>query len=118
MPGTVAICPAQIRAFAGDDWFYSFTLYEDGLPVNVSGATITAAVRTLTDQLAVPVTVQSAASSGASWSTGIVIVAFPNALTVGLTAMEYFIELDVFLNARYHTWPLIPVDVTTATITH
>ncbi len=118
MPGLVSICPPRIDAVAGDDWWFSFSLYEDGSALDVSSAIIQASVRDLTDRLAIGPIAQSSSSTGAAWSTGLVIVNIPRANTIGLTKMQYFLEINVYMNGRQHTWPYVPVEVTIATITH
>lgn len=118
MPGILAVCPPAVSAFVADDWWFSFTLYEDGQPANLAGAVIQATVRTLTDQAIIPATQQSAASAGANWCAGLVIITFPYTLTDGLTRIEYFIEIQSYQSGRYKTWPLIPVDCNRSTMPH
>ncbi len=118
MPGLTTICPAQCAAVANDDWWLSFTLYEDGVPAVLTGASIQVGIRSLNDVAIVNPVVQSSASTGANWAVGLIIVSIPASATVALIKMEYFLEIQVLLNGRFHTWPLVPVEVIQATILH
>lgn len=116
MPGILSVCPKTLDAVCGDDWWMSFTLYEDGLAVNLTSATIVASVRSLTDMAVIIAQSQSPGSTGANWAAGLIIVSIPSALTDGLTKMEYFLEIETFLNGRFKTWPLVEVEVIRTTI--
>ena len=79
-------------------------------PISAPARPCSPSVRTLTDQAIIPATAQSSSAAGASWATGLIIVTFPASLTGGLTFIEYHIEIQTYLNARYKTWPLVEVD--------
>ncbi len=109
--GQLAITPRYANATSGDDWRLAFTLWDGGSVKNVSAATIRAGVQDLGGNLLVDATAQSISTTGASWSTGVVVIALTSASTSALQPGQYAIEIEVTLSGVITTFPLIPLIV-------
>ena len=90
----------------GDDLALALTLLENGVPANLSSATIKAAIQDGNGRLIVPVAVQSSSAAGASWSAGIVVCEFTAANAAGLQFGDVFLEIEVTRGVKKTTWPL------------
>ncbi len=98
---------------AGYDFIGQYTFYLDKAPEDLSAATLiewslknaTKTVELITD------TTQDSGASGASWSTGVVILQFSAAQTVGLSPGDGFIEVAVVKGGLRLPYPDIPVTI-------
>lgn len=112
--GQLAITPHEHRAFAGNDWRLGVTLYENGAALSVTGTTIEAVIRDANGYNLLQAT-QSSSTTGASWGSGVVVLAFAAADTASfLRDVEYYVEIRVTAgDGTRKTWPLLPVLVST-----
>lgn len=95
----------------GDDIAIVQDLYEDGALVDVSAATISAAIQDGTGCPILPLTAQSSSASGAAWATGRVVCEFTAATSVALKRGSAWLQIVVTRSAKRTTWPLISLDV-------
>lgn len=118
--GQLALTPHEHRAVAGDDWRLGVNLWENGAVFDASGGTIKAALRDGNGFLVLDPVTQSSSTTGATWATGIVVVAFPAASTSAVAReAEYYLELQFTstVGGLKKTWPWLPVLVSVAGIT-
>lgn len=95
----------------GDDIAITRDLYEDGVLVNLTGATINAALQNARGQQYIATTLQSSSTSGASWATGRVVVAFTAAQSIALNRGDAWLEIEVIRSGKKKTWPLFLIEV-------
>lgn len=96
----------------GDDASLAVTLFMAGVALNVTGTTIEAAIQDGLGCQMIAATTQSSSTSGASWSTGLVVVEFTAAQTAGLQRGDAFLEIQQTLGTgAKRTWPLIPLEI-------
>lgn len=109
--GQLALTPHEHRATAGDDWRLGVTLWSNGAAADVHLCTINAALRDANGYLVVASIAQSSGTTGASWASGVVVVAFPASATGALLRdCEYYLEIQVTDGSGLKTtWPWIPV---------
>jgi hypothetical protein len=101
----------------GDDLALVQDLYENGLLVDVSAATINAAIQDSFGNILIASTSQSSSASGAAWATGRVVCEFTSAQSAVLSRGNAWLEIEVIRSAKRTTWPLIPLDVQATAIT-
>jgi hypothetical protein len=92
----------------GDDLALIVDLYENGVLVDVSAATIRAALQDGLGNVLIASTAQSSSASGASWSTGRVVCEFTAAQSSALRRGDAWLEVEVTRSGKKTTWPLIP----------
>ena len=95
----------------GDDIALVQDLYENGVLVNVSGATIYAALQDSRGKQLVASTLQSSSASGAAWSTGRVVCEFSASATGSLQRGDAWLEIEVTRSGKKTTWPLFELEV-------
>ncbi len=96
---------------AGYDYVGKYTFYLDGVPEDLSGASLiecslknaAKTVELITD------TAQSNGATGASWASGVVVISFLAAQTVGLSPGDGFIEVAVVNGGLRIPYDDIPV---------
>lgn len=102
--------------FTGDDWNIPTTLKKDGSAVDVSAATISAAIVSLVNDEPVSViasTAQSSGTTGADWANGVVVSVFSDTLTDAVTIFDNtYLEVQVtYAGGDKETWPRLPIKV-------
>lgn len=95
----------------GDDLALMQDLYENGVLVDVSAASIKASMQDGFGRILIAATVQSAAAVGAAWATGRVVCEFPASVSTQLVRGDAWLEIEVTRAAKKTTWPLIPFEV-------
>lgn len=95
----------------GDDIALAQDLYENGALVNVSSATINAAMQDSRGRQLIATTAQTSAASGAAWATGRVVVEFTAAQSIALQRGDAWLEIEVIRAGKKTTWPLFPLEV-------
>lgn len=74
-----------ITIHRNDDALVPLTLREAGVPLNVSTSQVFAEIQDRNGCVIISALAQSAATAGASWSTGVVVVSIPRTYTALLT---------------------------------
>lgn len=100
----------------GDDIALVQDLYENGALVDLSSATIKAAIQDSFGSQLISSTVQSSSASGASWSTGRVVCEFPSTATTALQRGDAWLEIEVIRSGKKTTWPLFAIEIQTGSI--
>lgn len=119
MPTNLAITPYRVRGMTGDTLTFSFTLYADGSPANLTGYSIQSAVRNMSKVMAIGPYTQSSSASGANWGSGIVVVTIPYPDTEQLFENTYYLDILTYQSSvGYRTWPLVRLDLDQYTIAH
>lgn len=95
----------------GDDIALVQDLYENGVLVDVSSATIYAAIQDSRGTQYIASTLQSSSASGAAWATGRVVCEFPASATIALTRGDAWLEVEVTRAGKKTTWPLFQLEV-------
>lgn len=95
----------------GDDIAITEDLYEDGSLVNLTGATVEAAIQDGNGRQLLPRTAQSSSASGAAWATGRVVCEFSSDESVVLCRGTAYLEINVTRSGKRTTWPLIELEV-------
>lgn len=95
----------------GDDIALVQDLYENGALVNLSSATIYAALQDSRGRQLIATTLQSSSSSGAAWTTGRVVVEFTAAQSIVLQRGDAWLEIEVTRSGKKTTWPLYEIEV-------
>ena len=95
----------------GDDIALVQDLYENGILVNVSAATIYAALQDSRGNQLIASTLQSSSASGAAWSTGRVVCEFPASATGSLQRGDACLEIEITRSGKKTTWPLFELEV-------
>lgn len=95
----------------GDDIAIVQDLYEDGVLVNLSAATIDAVLQDGCGHELIPRVAQSSATTGAAWATGRVVCSFTAAASGNLQRGTVYLEINVTRAGKRKTWPLIEIEV-------
>lgn len=95
----------------GDDIAITRDLYESGILVNLTGATIYAALQNARGQQYIATTLQSSSASGAAWATGRVVAEFTSAQSIALNRGDAWLEIEVIRSGKKKTWPLFYIEV-------
>lgn len=95
----------------GDDIALVQDLYENGALVDVSAATIYAALQDSRGTQLVSSTLQSLSASGAAWATGRVVCEFPASKSTSLRRGDAWLEIEVIRAGKRTTWPLFEIEV-------
>jgi len=95
----------------GDDIALVQDLYENGVLVDVSSATIYAALQDSRGKQLVVSTLQSSSASGAAWATGRVVCEFSASVTIALQRGDAWLEIEVTRSGKKTTWPLFQIEV-------
>ena len=103
--------PAAQIVTPGDDIALVQDLYENGSLVDVSSATITAAIHDGNGCSIIARTAQSSSASGASWATGRIVCEFAASVTTALQIGTVFLEIAVTRSGKRTTWPLVELEV-------
>ncbi len=106
--------------FTGDDWEFSLTLKVNGTVYDVSTATdISVAIissDTPNASVLISAPALSSGAAGADWTNGVVVVEIPAADT-GITQYgTRYLELQVTMDGKKHTWPRAAIQVKKGTI--
>jgi hypothetical protein len=112
--GLLKITPRELCATVGDTWAHKVTLWEDGAVKDVSAATdISVALQDHTGSAVISATACSSGATGASWSTGVVVLPFTATQTAALATRSdnYRLELQVTIGGAKMTWPMPMVRV-------
>jgi predicted RecA/RadA family phage recombinase len=109
--GFLTTAPESFSATAGDDWRLQVTLRDNGTAKDLSTATVSAALVDLGDEVAIAETAQSSGTTGATWASGVVVVAFDDAATDSLAAGSYRLKVQAIIGGVKTTWPDIAITV-------
>tara|TARA_B110000977_G_C11036671_1_gene477314 strand:+ start:1196 stop:1546 length:351 start_codon:yes stop_codon:yes gene_type:complete len=106
--------------FTGDDWEFIVTLKQNGLPLDVSGATsIKIQVvykNSRTPSILIPSITASSGYPGADWANGIVGFSFSGSTTSSVLIDSALLEIQKDENSKKTTWPRISFDIAVGTI--
>lgn len=100
----------------GDDIALVQDLYENGTLVDLSAATIYAAIQDSFGNQIIASRQQSSSASGAAWGAGRVVCEFPSSVTASLPRGDAWLEVEVTRSGKKTTWPLFSIEIQSGSI--